>query len=166
MSMRWTICLIIMTVLLNGCQALSRLAQPTETALLPIMPLWQRYQRCNVSSDLQELVVILGQLESAMQTGTEPPSWMKGWGHHVMSQPLRTAVDPKALSAACMVRTAALLVAAERVAQARLLYERLLSRYSSSELAYYADQAKEALLRLPPSDPSLVAFRAHQTLPH
>jgi hypothetical protein len=166
MSMRWTIYLIIVTVLLSGCQAFSRLTEPTETALIPIMPLWQRYQRCSVSSDLQELVVILGQLEGAMQTGTEPPSWMKGWGHHVMSQPLRTAVDPNALTAACMLRTAARLVAADRVAQARTLYEHLLSRYSSAELAYYADRAKEALISLPASDPSLIALRAQQTLSH
>jgi hypothetical protein len=135
-------------VLLGGCQALSRLTEPTETALIPIMPLWQRYQRCSVSSDLQELVSIIGQLEGEMQTGTEPPSWIKGWGHHVMSQPLRTAVDPNALSAACMLRTAARLATAERVAQARILYERLLSRYSSSELAYYADRAREGLSRV------------------
>jgi hypothetical protein len=64
-----------------------------------IMPLWERYQHCLVTTDLMELVFIIDQFERVMLAGAEPPSWMRAWGGHVMSQPLRTAVDPQALGA-------------------------------------------------------------------
>lgn len=53
-----------------------------------IMPLWERYQQCLVTTDPTELVLIIDQFEYVMFAGAEPPSWMRAWGPHVMSQPL------------------------------------------------------------------------------
>ena len=61
------------------------------------MPLWAHYQQCLVTTDPTELVLIIDRFERVMLAGAEPPSWMRAWGDHVMSQPLRTAVDPHAL---------------------------------------------------------------------
>jgi hypothetical protein len=108
------------------------------------MPLWERYQQCLVTTDPTELVLIIDQFERVMLAGAEPPSWMRAWGPHVMSQPLRTAVDPQALGAACTLRAAAVMAAMNHPAEARALYQRVLARYAHREWAYYADQAKEA----------------------
>ncbi len=86
------------------------------------MPLWERYQQCLVTTHPTELVLIIEQFEYVMLAGTEPPSWMRAWGAHVMSQPLRTAVDPQALGAACTLRAAAVMAEAKHLTEARALY--------------------------------------------
>ena len=127
MFMRWTVCLL--TILLSGCHGLSLLERPTAEAPLSIMPLWERYQQCLVTTDPTELVLIIGQFERVMLAGAEPPSWMRAWGPHVMSQPLRTAVDPQALGAACTLRAAAVMAEAKHLTEARALYQRVVARY-------------------------------------
>ncbi len=82
------------------------------------MPLWERYQQCLVTTDLTELVLIIDQFERVMPAGSAPPSWMRAWGHHVTNQPLRTAVDPQALGAACTLRAAAVMIEAEHLMEA------------------------------------------------
>lgn len=129
------------------------------------MPLWERYQQCLVTTDPTELVLAIDQFERVLLAGAEPPSWMRAWGHHVMSQPIRTAVDPQALGAACTLKAAAVMVEAENLAEARVLYQRVLARYSSRDWAYYVDQAKEALISLSDSIPTVVALRPDRTLP-
>jgi hypothetical protein len=94
------------------------------------MALWERYQQCLVTTDSTELVLIIDQFERVMLAGAEPPSWMWAWGPHVMRQPLRTAVDPQALGAACTLRAAAVMAEAEHLTEARALYQRVLARYS------------------------------------
>jgi hypothetical protein len=76
-----------------------------------------------------------------------------------MSQPLRTAVDPQALGAACTLRAAAVMAEAEHLTEARALYQRVLARYSSRDWAYYVDRANEALVSLSASAPAVVALR-------
>ena len=126
----------------------------------PIMLLWERYQQCLVTTDPAELVLIIDQFERVMIAGTEPPSWMRAWGDHVLSQPLRTAVDPHALGAACTLRAAAVMVEAEHLTEARALYQRVLVRYAHHDWAYYVDQANEALAGLQDSTPAIVALRS------
>jgi len=129
------------------------------------MPLWERYQQCLVATDPTELVLIIDQFERVMLVGAAPPSWMRAWGNHVMSQPLRTSVDPKALAAACTLRAAAMMAKAEHLAEARALYQRVLARYAHRDWAYYVDQANEALGSLSDAAPAVVAFRLDRALP-
>ena len=98
-----------------------------------IMPLWERYQQCLVTTDPTELVLTINQFEYVMLAGAEPPSWMRAWGPRVMSQPLRTAVDPQALGAACTLRPAAVMAEAKHLTEARALYQRVRARYSSRD---------------------------------
>ena len=136
------------------------LEQPTAEAPPPIMPLWERYQYCLVTTDPTELVLIIDQFERVMLAGAEPPFWMRAWGDHVMSQPLRTAVDPQALGAACTLRAAAVMAEAEHLTEARALYQRVLARYAHRDWAYYVAQAKEALAGLHDSAPAVVALHS------
>lgn len=124
-----------------------------------VMPFWETYQRCMATTDADILVQSVEQLEKVQLEGSEPPDWIKIWGGHIVRQPLRTAVDPRALSAACIVRTASVLAERERLADAKALYLRVIARYPDRELAYYVEQAKGALATLPPSDPALLVRR-------
>ncbi len=155
--MRWTA--VLLTCLLGGCHGLSSLdrwnSQPPPT----VMPLWESYQQCLTTIDPMTLHQMVEELEQAKIVGSEPPHWMKSWGDHVTKQPLRTAVDPQALAAACTLRVAAVMAESERIADARALYDRVLARYPDPELAYYADHAKDALAALPETAPALLALR-------
>jgi hypothetical protein len=143
---------------------MSLFERPTAEAPSPIMPLWERYQQCLITTDPTELVLIIDQFERVRVAGVEPPSWMRAWGRHVMSQPLRTAVDPQALGAACTLRAAAVMVETEHLTEARALYQRVLARYAHREWAYYVDKAKEALAVLQESAPAVVALHSRAAL--
>jgi len=82
-----------------------------------------------------------------------------------MNQPLRTAVDPRALGAACTLRAAAVMAGAKHATEAQVLYQRVLARYSSREWDYYVDQATEALAGLQDSSLAVAALRSHPALP-
>ncbi|MDN5940381.1 MAG: hypothetical protein L0H94_00745 [Nitrospira sp.] len=161
--MRWIVCLL--TILLSGCHGVSLFERPTAEAPPPIMLLWERYHQCLVTTDPTVLVLIIDQLERVMPAGAEPPSWMRSWGDHVMSQPLRTVVDPGALGAACTIRAAVVMTEAEHVIEARALYQHVLARYSNRDLDYYVDQAQEALVGLQISASAVVALRPNRALP-
>jgi len=103
------------------------------------MPLWERYQQCLVTIDSTELALIIGQLESVMPAGTAPQFWMKAWGQHVMSQPLRASVDPQSLSAACTLRAVAVTAEAKHLTEVRALYQRVLVRYAYGDWVYYVE---------------------------
>jgi len=128
------------------------------------MPLWERYQQCLVTIDPAQVALIIGQLETVMPAGIAPPIWMKAWGQHIMSQPLRTSVDPQTLSAACTLRAAAVMAEAKHRREARALYERVFVRYAHGDLVYYVEQAKEALAALQDAAPAVVVLRAHEAL--
>ncbi len=162
--MRGIVC--VLTILLGGCYGVSPFERPTLDAGLPIMSLWERYQQCLVTTDSGEFVFIIDQFEQVRIARAEPPSWLGAWGRYVMSQPLRTAVDPQALGVACTLRAAAVMAEAERLTEARALYQRVLVRYSSSDWTYYVEQAKQALVSLSDPTHSLVAFRSDRAVSH
>ena len=82
------------------------------------------------------------------------------------NQPLRTSVDPQALGAACTIRAAEVMVEPERMTEARALYQRVRTRYSSRDVTYYVDQAREGLVGLQDSVPAVAAFHPNRVLPH
>jgi hypothetical protein len=161
--MRWTVCLLI--ILLSGCHGMPLFERATAEAPPSIMPLWEHYKQCLVTTDPAELTLIIDKFELATSAEVDPPSWMRAWGQHVMSQPIRTAVDPQALGAACTIRAAAVMIEAEQLMEAQALYRRVLARYSSRDWAYYADQAKVALAALQGAASAVIAFRPNRALP-
>jgi hypothetical protein len=162
MCMCWTVCLLVM--FLSGCQSMPLLERPTEGVQLSAMSLWEHYQSCLTSTDPTTLELIIEQFELAAQPEVEPPAWMKIWGQHVVSQPVRTVIDPQALAASCTLRAAAVMVEAEQPVKAQTLYRHVLARYSSRDWSYYIDQAKEGLARLQSSGSAVMAFRPNSAL--
>jgi len=130
------------------------------------MSLWERYQQCLAATDPTELFLIIEQFDHVGSGGATPPFWMGAWGDHVKSQPIRTAVDPQALGAACTLRVAGLMVKAQYLTEGRALYQHVVARYSSRDLAYYIDRAKEALTALQGSAHAVVALHPRSAPSH
>jgi len=156
--MRLTIGLL--ALLLGGCQGLLFADGPSVEASLPVMRLWSQYQKCRTASDAVDLRRLVEQLDRPVLVGSEPPAWLVHWGHHVSKPPLRLAVDPQALGVACTLRAAQVLGETDHVAEARDLYQSVLTRYSGLEWAYYLQEARDGLARLSVSPPALVVRRA------
>lgn len=133
--------------------------RPASDSPSSVMALWDRYQRCLVARDPEELLSVIDHLERAKFAGSEPPAWMRSWGSHVSSQPLRTAVDPAALGAACALRAASVMAEADRPAEAQTLYRHVLTRYSGRDWSYFVEQAKAGLDGLPASPQTVIALR-------
>jgi len=150
----------LFTMILSGCQGIPTLDRGDGEARFSVWPLWEQYRQCLTATDPADLLSTVERLERAVLAGTEPPAWMALLGEHVARQPLRTAVDPDALRAACTLRTAAVMIEAQRLMEARSLYQRVLARYVASEFAYYREQARDALARLDATSPTVVALRA------
>jgi hypothetical protein len=155
--MRWIT--MLMTLILTGCRGISTLDQWMAQLVPSVMPFWETSRRCMTTTELHALVQSVEQLERAILEGPDPPDWMKTWGDHVVRQPIRTAVDPRALGAACTLRVATVMVDAQRLLEARTFYHRVLAHYPNPQLVYYTDQAKDALVTLPADVPALIALR-------
>lgn len=150
---------MLITLILTGCQGISTIEQWMAQPVPSIMPFWETYQRCMTTTDPHVLVHSVEQLERAMLEAPEPPDWMKTWGGHVVRQPLRTAVDPQALGAACTLRVATVMVKTQRLPEARTFYYRVLAHYPDPQLSYYTNQAKDALVSFRGDIPALIALR-------
>lgn len=150
---------LLLILLLTGCQGLPAPDRLDTAPQSPVMAVWERYQQCLVTDEPGRLLRLVEHIERIMLTGPEPPDWMKFWSPHVRRQPLRTAVDPRALGAACTLRAARLMAEQDRLAEARDLYQRVLSRYPRQAWAYYHEQAREALASLPDEAPAVLALR-------
>lgn len=157
MAMR--VAMWLLAIILSGCQGISILDRLDRDQPFSVWPLWEQYRQCLTDTDPADLLSTVERLERALLAGAEPPPWLTLLGEYVVRQPLRTAVDPYALSAACTLRTAGVMLEARRLTEACTLYQRVLARYEARELAYYREQAKEALARLEASGPAVVALR-------
>ena len=156
--MRLTIGLL--ALLLGGCQGLIQTGGPAGEVSVPVMRLWSQYQECRTASDPFDLRRLMEQLDRPVLVGSEPPAWLVHWGHNVSKPPLRLAVDPQALGVACTLWAAHVLGDTDHVIEASDLYQRVLSRYSGREWAYYLQEAREGLARLSASHPTLMVRRA------
>jgi hypothetical protein len=144
----------------TACQSLSLIDGDGSPPHMNVMPLWDRYQRCLRVQEPEALLALVLAFASPEVTNQAPPAWMKAWSRHVAVQPLRVSVDPMALRAECLLRTAAMLAARERWEEARRLYRQVLLPPTVREGDFYAERAKSALALLPPSEPSVIALRS------
>ncbi len=161
--MRYTIGLLILA--LSGCQTAGLVTGQPADPSASIMTLWARYQQCQTASDSVELLQLVQQFDRPIASGSEPPAWLVRWGSHVAKQPLRLAVDPRALGASCTLRAAQVLSETDRVADAQALYEYLLANYSSPEWAYYRQEVREGLDRLSNVHRAVLSLRTTDSLP-
>jgi hypothetical protein len=152
--MKRIVILFLLAVLIGGCQSSPR---PSLRVMdnITFMSLWNTYQHCATSENLDELRADVRELAGITQLRTSDVDFLvplpKVIRRHVSAQPIRTAADPKAMVAACSLHAAD--VALERGKQdiATELLTDLLDTHSSGEYAYYVQEAKVTLLRIQPS---------------
>lgn len=152
--MRYTF--LLLALLLAGCQTVVHV-----TPVLPpnVMSVWAQYRDCLRSHDVAALSRFVDDIGRAAQTGPEPPRWMKSWSVHVSTHPLRTAVDPRALGAACTLHAASVMTEQHQFHYARLFYRLVLSQYPEPVWAFYREQAHDALSLLESTVSPVIALR-------
>ena len=131
--------------LLAGCQALPGFNEWSRHEVPSVMPYWELYQRCLVTTEPKVLAEIIARFHNTKMRGVDPPAWVKALSRHAGEQPLRTAVHPEALGAACMLRAADAMIDVDRVTEAEEYYRLVLSRYTVPDLAYYRQCAEIGL---------------------
>ena len=150
--------ILLVSFVIAGCQFGPPVLTQHRSEALTAMSSWGLYQACLSASDLESVRGLAARLREVALQKIEPPAWIKSFGAHVATQPLRVAVDPRALGAACALRVAKLATEAHLLPEAEARYRDLVEQYTDQEYAYYAGQAQQALIDLKDQAPALVAL--------
>ncbi|MEP6888946.1 MAG: hypothetical protein ABI945_11595 [Nitrospirales bacterium] len=141
----------------NGARRLPGLYSDSGMAMTEdqFRAMWTIYARCLNSSDLEVLRVDADRLHHAAQASAPGVET----GRFSAPPPLRLSVDPAAMSAACAVHAGHMAMSQGHPSSARQLFRSVVSVYSASQYAYYAEQARAGLLRLESLTDSLAGLR-------
>ena len=148
--------LVLSTIsfLVAGCQS----SQPTKQLAAEnsgFMNLWDTYSHCQSSTDLEQLQRDASILSLAAEKSVSRDSFIlplpDKLNQFVAAPGTRLAVDVKAMSAACSIRTAQAAIEDQRIDIARDLLHRILAYHPQSEYAFYSIQAKAILSDLGPT---------------
>ena len=129
--------------------------QPVQAATVDngsFMSLWTTYSQCQATTDLNQLREAASTLTNAANRSLTQESFvlpLPGKLEQFVSAPAtRSAVDVKAMAAACSLRAGSAAVVAGKIDVAKDLLKTILSYQPQSEYAYYALQAKALLSEL------------------
>jgi hypothetical protein len=119
------------------------------------MSLWNTYTHCQSSTDLEQLQHAASVLREAAQKSLDRETFvlpLPGKLDRFVATPsARLAVDVKAMSAACSLRTAQAAIEDQRIDIARDLLHSILAYHPQSDYAFYSVQAKAILSELEPT---------------
>ena len=140
--------------LVAGCQSSQPIKQ-LSAENSGFMILWETYSHCQSSTDFEEL-----QHDAAILSLAAPKSLSRDpfilpllgkLNQFVAAPSTRLAVDIKAMSAACSLRTAQAAIEDQRIDLARDLLHSILVYHHQSDYAFYSVQAKSILSELEPT---------------
>lgn len=135
--------LIVVSVLLAGCQWFQSSAQTSFPTSASVMSMWDLYRHCQSSGDVETVLSAAKQLQQSADTHAVPaPDVPKTLDRFVTKQPVRTTVDPKALAASCTLQAARTSLNAGRDQEAEQLLHAVVSSYPESDYTFYVAQAK------------------------
>lgn len=135
--------LIVVSVLLAGCQWFQSSAQTSLPTSASVMSMWDLYRHCQSSGDVETVLSAAKQLQQSADTHVVPaPDVPKTLDRFVTKQPVRTTVDPKALAASCTLQAARTSLNAGRDQEAEQLLHAVVSSYPESDYTFYVAQAK------------------------
>ena len=150
--------------MLTGCQTGS-----SGVSNASFMTLWNAYDHCQSSGDLDTMRLDVKRLQEGSQTTQETVQSVKNdpvrpflrpidrW----IAQPLtRLSADPKAMAAACTLYTAQAAAQFGRDDLATELLSSIIEKYQQPTYSYYVDQARLALAQL--SEPARVSLTTPQ----
>lgn len=145
-----TLRVILMSILVGV--AGFQIGQPVQAATIDngsFMSLWKTYSHCQTTTDVDQLKDDALTLTNAANRSLQEEAFvlpLPGKLERFVSTPaVRSAVDVKAMAAACSLRAGSAAVEVGKLAIAKDLLQTVLSYQPQSEYAYYALQAKALL---------------------
>ncbi len=166
--MRKLVIVCSLLFVLAGCQTGNPRTSSTTLDNASFMGLWQVYNQCQTSDDLDSMRGAVKQLTLAAQAPVRDNptlrSLIKPIKRWVSEPPTRLAVDLKAMAVACTLYTgqAALNIGRDDVATE--MFSSVLLRNPQPEFAYYVEQAKVGLSKVGTSG-DLVRASTPQIIP-
>ena len=116
------------------------------------MSLWSSYSRCQTTTDIDELKVNAATLTHAANRSLSHEAFIpplpSDLQQFVSTPAARSAVDVKAMAAACALRAGSAAIEMEKPDLAKDLLRTILNYQSQPEYAYYVLQAKTLLSEL------------------
>lgn len=138
-----TSALIVLTLLLAGCQLFQPSDRSAASSPVPVMSMWELYRHCQSSGDVETVLSAARQLQQSADTHVVSASEVpKSLDRFVTKQPVRTTVDPKALAASCTLQAARTSLSAGREKEAEQLLHAVVSSYPESDYTFYVAKAK------------------------
>jgi hypothetical protein len=139
---------ILGSMLLAGCQTTPPTVKSSYLDNAAFMNLWRTYRDCESGIDLESMQVAARRLNQVARN----PSLLKPAAvplpkaiqHWVSDPPIRLAVDPKSMAAACSLYTGQAALVAGRHDLAHEMFSAILAE-SDSPSSYYAEQARAGL---------------------
>jgi hypothetical protein len=146
MISRWLTYCVCVLLVCTACQSHVPRPAPPITRATPFMTMWNEYQHCLSRDDLDEVMLDVDHLSVWAGQAPPPPSPMLRPMHPwVYPLPVRTAADPKAMLADCLLRAAHLAKERRLFSLAEDLYKRVSEELPQDRYAYYVSEAKAGL---------------------
>lgn len=150
----------LISLLLMGCQSMGLTSGLRDLPEEQFQSLWRIYTQCLASREaaaVREDVEILSRAAFANEgIGGELPDAFVGW---VATPPVRLAVEPKAMAAACAVHGGRIAWQAGHSEMANRLYSLVVRRFHEPHLAFYVKEADAGLALV-----EREAIKSHVTL--
>ncbi|WNM63295.1 hypothetical protein [Candidatus Nitrospira neomarina] len=153
----------LLSIMVIGCQSL----QPKSTGELAMedhdfLGIWDAYNHCVNSSDVQHMQANLDVLASApkpISLDDSPipvPAFLKKWS---TARGSRLAVDPRAMAASCSIHLAEVAQLSADWPTALRTFQEILKNFPEPQYAFYVSKANQAMEQLTTVRPVSLAFQ-------
>ncbi|WNM57258.1 hypothetical protein [Candidatus Nitrospira allomarina] len=153
----------LLSITVIGCQSL----QPKSTGELAMedqdfLGIWDAYNHCVDSSDIQHMQANLDVLASApkpISLDDSPipvPAFLKKWS---TARGSRLAVDPRAMAASCSIHLAEVAQLSADWPTALRTFQEILKNYPEPQYAFYVSKANHAMEQLTTVRPVSLSFQ-------
>lgn len=145
--MRPLLLLIACALSVQGCESLSGLSGTRDLPEEYFQEAWTSYQRCLASRDAREAEHQARRLSrAAFAREGEGVALPDAMASMIEPLPVRLAVEPKAMAAACALHAGHLAMEAGQAEPAYRLYSLVLRRFQEPAYLFYVAEARAGLL--------------------
>jgi hypothetical protein len=137
---------VILAVCLQGCQSLGGLSGTRDLPEDHFQEAWSLYRRCSLEQDAQEALGFADQLSRAALINEGRfvlvPDMMVPL---IEPLPVRLAVEPKAMAAACALHAGHLALQAGQSDRAHRLFSLVVRRFHEPSYVFFVNEARAGL---------------------
>lgn len=138
--------LVLISLLALGCQSVGMAPGVRDLPEEQFQSIWQVYSHCLASRDLKAVRDDAdGLTRAAFANEGSHDSWPGTLAAWVEAPPVRLAVEPKAMAAACALHGGRIAWQAGHPEAAHRLYSLVVRRFHEPHLAFYVKEADEGL---------------------